>query len=92
MTTLKSTYAYDFKQKTRNTQSTRKHYPLFLKARMASGYAQSCAALFRLSRELLKLGQSVHAVWYDLALLRCDIPSLTVFEIVLTASRIGGLR
>ena len=64
--------------------------PLFLKYRMARGYAQTCAAMYRLACALLRLGQSIEVVVHDLALLRWDFPALIVLEIVLAARQMGG--
>lgn len=81
-------------RKHRGTQSTPRHYPLFRRVASAKGYGNACAAVYRLSCELLKLGQTPATVTHDISGLvhvsDGQLDRLDVFEIVLTARRIGG--
>lgn len=71
---------------TRSTRSTRKHLKAFTRLASADRYATACAAAYRLSCDLLALGQPQATIAADLAALSGLLPVLLVAEIVQAAS------
>ncbi|WP_156302335.1 hypothetical protein [Methylogaea oryzae] len=93
MAPLKNTSARKFKQRKNGNQSTREHLPFFRKVAKARQYTPACAAIYRLSHELLKISQTQATAIHYLRLLNdAGLPRLLVAEIVTAAAlvRKGG--